>query len=202
MKKIGLLGGTFDPIHNGHIILAENAYNQMLLDMVVLLVSPDPPHKQDCLISPFRYRYEMAKTAAEGHPEMTVSDYEIHLPVPSYTAQTLENLRIQYPNDKFYFIIGEDSLDNIESWYEPAKVMQLCELIVAIREESFESRSITDQIEYLKTKYNAIIHLLKSDYINISSTEIRHKVSNSESIHHLVPKGVEEYIWKEKLYTE
>lgn len=200
MKRIGLLGGTFDPVHNGHIILAENALNQMQLDMVVLLVSPDPPHKQDKIISSFNSRYEMTVIAAKGYEGFIVSDYETHLPVPSYTAQTLENLRIQYPNDKFYFIIGEDSLDNIESWYEPAKVMSLSELIVAVREENFESRSINDQIEYLKDKYNAVIHLLKSDYINISSTEIRNKVHNNESIHGLVPEGVEEYIWKENLY--
>ena len=202
MKRIGLLGGTFDPVHNGHIILAENAYNQMQFDMVVLLVSPDPPHKQDKVILPFNFRYDMTKIAAEGHEGLTVSDYETHLPSPSYTAQTLENLRVQYPNDKFYFIIGEDSLDNIESWYEPAKVMNLCELVVAVREENFDSRSISDQIDYLSEKYGAVIHLLKSDYINISSTEIRNKVSNKESIHDLVPEGVEAYIWKEKLYTK
>ena len=80
--------------------------------------------------------------------------------------------------------------------------MNLCELVVAVREENFDSRSISDQIDYLSEKYGAVIHLLKSDYINISSTEIRNKVSNKESIHDLVPEGVEAYIWKEKLYTK
>lgn len=200
MKRIGLLGGTFDPPHNGHIILAENALKQMNLDTVILLVSPDPPHKQDKQITAFSHRYNMSGLAAEGKDGILVSDYETHLPVPSYTAQTLEHLKDQYPNDVFYFIIGEDSLDNIEKWYHPEKVMELTELIVAVREENFESRTIEDQINYLKTKYGAVIHLLKSDYVNISSTGIRSNIINGKNIKGLVPEKVEEYIWKEKLY--
>lgn len=201
MKKIGLLGGTFDPIHYGHIILAENSLKQMDLDCVILLVSPDPPHKQDITLSPFRDRFEMARMAAEGMENILVSDYETHLPGPSYTAQTLENLKEQYPNDRFYFIIGEDSLDNIEKWYRPADIMSLAELIVAVREENFDSRTIDDQIAYLKERYNARIHLLKSDYVNISSTQIRHTVSEGGDINTMVPEKVAEYIWKENLYT-
>ena len=200
MKRIGLLGGTFDPPHNGHIILAENALKQMNLDTVILLVSPDPPHKQDKQITAFSHRYNMSGLAAEGKDGILVSDYETHLPVPSYTAQTLEHLKDQYPNDVFYFIIGEDSLDNIEKWYHPEEVMKLTELIVAVREENFESRTIEDQINYLKTKYGAVIHLLKSDYVNISSTGIRSNIINGKNIKGLVPEKVEEYIWKEKLY--
>ena len=200
MKRIGLLGGTFDPPHNGHIILAENALKQMNLDTVILLVSPDPPHKQDKQITAFSHRYNMSGLAAEGKDGILVSDYETHLPVPSYTAQTLEHLKDQYPNDVFYFIIGEDSLDNIEKWYHPEKVMKLTELIVAVREENFESRTIEDQINYLETKYGAVIHLLKSDYVNISSTGIRSNIINGKNIKGLVPEKVEEYIWKEKLY--
>ncbi len=200
MKRIGLLGGTFDPPHNGHIILAENALKQMNLDTVILLVSPDPPHKQDKQITAFSHRYNMSGLAAEGKDGILVSDYETHLPVPSYTAQTLEHLKDQYPNDVFYFIIGEDSLDNIEKWYHPEKVMKLTELIVAVREENFENRTIEDQINYLKTKYGAVIHLLKSDYVNISSTGIRSNIINGKNIKGLVPEKVEEYIWKEKLY--
>ena len=202
MKRIGLLGGTFDPVHNGHMILAENALSQLRLDSVILLVSPDPPHKQDKTISAFQKRFDMARLAAEGKEGIYVSDYETHLPTPSYTAQTLENLRQQYPCDKFYFIIGEDSLDNIEKWYRPADVMAMSELIVAVREENFDSRTIEEQMTYLKNRYNAVIHLLKSGYVNISSTEIRNDVKKGNSIEDAVPSKVAEYIWKEKLYTE
>ena len=201
MKKTGLLGGTFDPIHNGHIMLAESALDQLELDYVIFLVSPDPPHKRNQEISPFNKRYEMAKLAVSEMDRIIVSDYENHLPTPSYTAQTLTHLNEQYPNDRFYFIIGEDSLDNIESWYEPAKVMELSELVVAVRKEEFDSRSAEDQIVYLKEKYNAKIHLLKSDYVDISSTEIRKSVHENKDISTMVPEKVAEYIWKEKLYT-
>lgn len=201
MKKTGLLGGTFDPIHNGHIMLAQSALDQLELDYVILLVSPDPPHKQNQEVSQFDIRYEMAKLAVTETDRIIVSDYENHLPTPSYTAQTLTHLKEQYPNDRFYFIIGEDSLDNIESWYEPAKVMELSELVVAVRKEEFDSRSAEDQIAYLKEKYNAVIHLLKSDYVDISSTEIRKSVHENKDISTMVPEKVAEYIWKEKLYT-
>ncbi|MDO4939975.1 MAG: nicotinate-nucleotide adenylyltransferase [Lachnospiraceae bacterium] len=201
MKKIGLLGGTFDPVHNGHLALAENALEQLSLDCVIMLVSPDPPHKQDIALSNFEKRFEMTKLAAEGLDRIIASDYETHLPVPSYTAQTLENLRDQYPHDRFFFIIGEDSLDNIEKWYEPARVMSLAELVVGIRKESFDNRPVEEQIDYLKSKYGVTIHLLDSDYVDISSTEIRERLLNGLAINDMVPEKVADFIWKEKLYT-
>jgi len=201
MRRVGLLGGTFDPIHNGHLVIAYEAYRQISLDEVWLMVSPDPPHKKGRTITQFSHRYRMASLAAEDAAYVTPSDYEVHLPQPSYTAKTLKSLMADYPDTQFYFIIGEDSLHAIETWYEPAEVMRLTELIVAVRDGESYSRTVLEQKEYLCEKYGARIHLLRSENVDISSTMIRERVKSGESIKGLVPFKVEEYIWKEMLYT-
>jgi len=195
------LGGTFDPIHNGHIVLARNAYEQFSLDEVWMLVSPDPPHKREHSVTGFQHRYNMVRLAAEKETFMLPSDYEVRLTQPSYTAQTLRELRKDYPGYRFFFIIGEDSLDAIETWYHPEEVMALTELIVAVRSAGAHSRSIGAQTAYLKERYGARISIIDSDYVNISSTDLRNRVAAGESIAGLVPPKVEEYIWTEKLYT-
>ena len=202
MKRIGLLGGTFDPIHKGHLILAENAYRQLELDKVVLLVSPDPPHKKDKKVSDFKHRYNMALLASEGKDFLEVSDFETTLAQPSYTVNTLKALKELYPENRYYFIIGEDSLDAIERWYHPEEILQMTHLIVAVRDEEDDDKTIEEQSSYLQAKYNAKIHLLKSDYVNISSTAIRNAVYAKEAIDEYVPEKVEDYIWKENLYTK
>jgi len=148
----------------------------------------------------------MVQLAAYGRPYLVPSDYETTLPQPSYTAQTLAALKKDHPDCKFCFIIGEDSLDAIETWYHPEEVMSLTELIVAVRNihpgtEGVKGRSILEQAEYLRNKYRAVISILDSDYVDISSTYLREKVRRGESIEGLVPAEVAEYIWTEKLYT-
>jgi len=201
MKRAGLLGGTFDPIHNGHMELAQNSYEQFSFDEIWMMVSPDPPHKKDHSISPFAHRFNMVQLAAQDRPYMITSDYEVRLPQPSYTVHTLRALKEDYPDTEFSFIIGEDSLDAIETWYHPEEVMVLTDLIVAVRNEGAHVRDISDQADYLRDKYGARIHILNSDYIDISSSDLRIKVMRGESIEGLVPSEVEKYIWTEHLYT-
>lgn len=202
MRRIGLLGGTFDPIHYGHLILAENAYRQMNLDAVILLVSPDPPHKQDKVITGFQHRFNMVKLAVEDKDYLVPSDFETTLPQPSYTANTLKALKECDPETRYYFIIGEDSLDAIETWYHPEEIFKLTHLIVAVREEEDDDKTMEEQAQHLKEKYNAKIHLLRSDYVNISSTEIREAVADDLDIRGVVPEKVADYIWKENLYIK
>lgn len=200
--RIGLLGGTFDPIHFGHMILAENAYDQYELDELWFMPSPDPPHKLAKEKSPYDVRFEMTRLAVDGRDGFLASDYEIKLEQPSYSAKTLASLHKDYPDDDFFFIIGEDSLDKIETWYEPAKVLTQATILVAGRLEDDDDKTLEDQIEYLTEKYNASIFPIFGDYIDISSTEIRKRVNAGLSISDLVPAEVEEYIWKEKLYIK
>ena len=200
MKRIGILGGTFDPVHNGHLFLAANAKEQFGLEEVWLMPSPDPPHKKNSSVSNFDRRFRMTELAVCDSPGFCVSDFEIHLPQPSYSAKTLEALRNEYPEYRFYFIIGEDSLDHIETWYHPETVMALATLIVAVRKEEDDNRTVEEQISYLKEKYHADILQIVSEEIDISSTEIRDRIKHGKEISGLVPEAVERYIWKEKLY--
>ena len=200
MSKIGILGGTFDPIHNGHIALAQAARQQFGLNVVWMMTSPDPPHKLEQKKTSYAKRSRMTKLGVKGVDGLEYSGYEAQLPQPSYTAQTLAYLKKDYPEDTFYFIIGEDSLDHIESWYEPERIMALTTLIVASRTEDFESRSIEEQISYLSGKYHARILQIQWDGVEISSTEIRNMVASGQDISKLVPEAVRKYIWKEKLY--
>lgn len=200
MSRTGILGGTFDPLHNAHIALALEAKKQFNLDSVWLMPSPDPPHKSDKKKTPFSIRYKMTLAGLEGINGLVCSDYEAGLPQPSYTVQTLQNLKKDYPDDEFMFIIGEDSLDNIENWYHPEEIMKLTELIVAARDDG-DNRSLEEQTQLIQKEYGAVIHILKWKEINISSTEIRRRVASGESIDSMVPEGVKEIIWKENLYT-
>lgn len=201
MKKIGILGGTFDPIHNGHIELAKTAKEQYLLDEIWFMPSPDPPHKLQKSKSPYELRYKMTKVAIEGINGFICTDYEAKLPQPSYTANTLENLKKDFPDNEFFFIIGEDSLDMIETWYMPEKIMLLTTLIVAARKEDFDNRSVEEQVKHLEDKYSANIKVITWNPIDISSTELRERVKKRLSIKDLVPEKVEEIIWTEKIYT-
>lgn len=199
MKKIGLLGGTFNPIHNGHIMLAKAAYESCQLDEVWLLVSPDPPHKNDS-VAAFRHRYKMVELAAEDYPNLIPSDYEIKLPTPSYTVHTLKALKAEFPDAEFSFVIAGDNLYDIELWHKPEEILKLTELIVARRNVGVKERNFDEQAEYIEKKYNAKLHKIDSANVDVSSTQIREMVKNGESIKGLVGDKVEEYITKEKLY--
>jgi len=201
-KKTGILGGTFDPVHNGHLQLAKSALDELQLDMVVLMVAPDPPHKKDREITGMYHRLEMTRGAVEGLEGIECSMYEATLPVPSYTAQTLEHLRGDFQDTDFYFIVGEDSLDAIETWYHPEKVMKLATLVVARRKEEDDDKTVEEQADHLREKFGAKIIELRMDMIDISSTQIRKMVADGEDISALVPASVDEYIKQNGLYKK
>jgi len=199
MISTGLLGGTFDPIHNGHIALAENALKQCDLHEVWFMPAPQPPHKTDKFVSDFQYRYEMTEIGIRGHESFIITDFEQKLEGKSYSARTLAELKKAFPERVFSFIIGADSLFDIEKWYHPEEVMRLTTLIVAVRE--YDSPiSVRERREELISKYNADIILLDAPHIDISSSDIRIKVASGIDIGELVPDGVAEYIREHGLY--
>lgn len=134
MKRIGIMGGTFDPVHNGHLLLGRQARSEYGLDEIWYMPSHIPPHKKDHRITDGKDRLAMLELALEGIPFFSVSDFEMKREGNTYTAQTLELLKEEYPEDKFYFIIGADSLFQLETWYHPEKVMELTSLLVSGRE--------------------------------------------------------------------
>lgn len=201
MRRVGIMGGTFDPVHNGHILLGKQAYREYSLDEVWYMPSRQPPHKKDHPITDGKDRLNMLKLAIQGIPGFSVSDFEMKREGNTYTAQTMELLSEEYPDIKFYFIIGADSLFQLETWYQPKKVMALTSFLVSGRE--YESHGITmeQQIEYLKDKFNADIQILHNHEVDIASAEIRQRVLEGKSILQDVPLPVVEYIRSHRLYV-
>lgn len=201
MSRIGILGGTFDPIHNAHLGLGEQAYRQFGLDEIWFMPSGQPPHKTDHRVTEGVHRSAMVKLAISEIPCFTYSGFELERRGNTYTAQTLSLLRTAYPQHTFYFIVGADSLYQIEHWFHPELVMEQTELLVAVRPWHEEQhKSLEQQIRYLEAKYGARIHQIHFHETDISSEEIRQAVARGEDISSYVPAAVADYISKHGLY--
>lgn len=202
MRKIGIMGGTFDPVHNGHLMLADTAYRQFDLDQVWFLPNGNPPHKKEENIgTDARHRSRMVALAIQGRDYCRLEEYEVRRREVSCSYQTLEHFRKQYPEDEFYFIIGADSLFAIETWVHPERIFPACVILAACRDDHDSLEEMKVQIEHLKKVYpKARIQLLRSPLIPVSSSEIRRKIQAGLSIAEEVPEEVEAYIKEEELY--
>ena len=197
MRKTGILGGTFDPVHNGHMIIARAALEQYGLDEVLLMTGGNPPHKSGADITPARVRHEMVKLAAEGEPGLIPFGYEVDKKTYSYTAKTLTELRKANPDTEYYFIIGEDSLLNIMTWYKPEIIAKSCVLLVFPRGERTALDSLIDT---RKAELGADIRPINSACFGISSTDLRRRAAAGQSLRYFVPDKVAEYIARNRLY--
>jgi len=202
MAKIGIMGGTFDPIHNGHLVLGRQAYTEYGLDAIWYMPSGQPPHKKDHTITPAEDRCAMVRLAIAGEPRFQLSEFEISREGNTYTAQTLKLLAEEYPEHTFFFIIGADSLYEIERWYHPAEVLASVPILVAEREYDKEHLTMDQQIAYLSEKYICDIRKLHCKEIDVASSDIRRCIAEGESIQVYVPAKVEEYILANHLYQE
>lgn len=202
MRKIGIMGGTFDPVHNGHLMLADTAYRQFDLDQVWFLPNGNPPHKKEENIgTDARHRSRMVALAIQGRDYCRLEEYEVRRREVSCSYQTLEHFRKQYPEDEFYFIIGADSLFAIETWVHPERIFPACVILAACRDDHDSLEEMKVQVEHLKKVYpKARIQLLRSPLIPVSSSEIRRKIQAGLSIAEEVPEEVEAYIKEEELY--
>ena len=199
-KKVGIMGGTFDPVHNGHLLLGRQAYTEYHLDSVWFMPSGQPPHKRDHSVTDGTHRQAMVKLAIKDDPSFEFSDFEFQRNGNTYTAQTMALLKEAFPQHHFFYIIGADSLYEIEGWYHPEQVMASVPFLVADREYEKDHRSLKDQILHLNQLYNARIYLLHCKEVDIASARIRQAVREGESIHGLVPQAVREYIAAHNLY--
>lgn len=200
MARIGIMGGTFDPIHNGHLMIGRQAKQEYGLSQVWFMPSGQPPHKKDHHVTSAEQRCDMVKLALAHEAGLVFSDFEIRRPGNTYTAQTLALLAKNYPEHEFYFILGADSLYEIEQWYKPELIMARTTILAAGREYSQEHLSLEQQINYLTQKYKARIYPLHSPEMDISSEEIRLLASCGKSAEKYVPEKVWEYICKHGLY--
>lgn len=199
MKKVGIMGGTFNPIHIGHLMLAENAYDFCELDEIWFIPSAEPPHKIQNHVLDYKHRSRMTELAIKDIPYFIKSDFECERKAQSYTAETLRLLHERYPNIEFYFIMGADSMFQIESWYEPQKVMANAVLVVAVRDHH-SNQEMQNQMHYLTQKYHARIQLINMPGIDLSSELIRNRVAAHETIRFFVPEDVRDYIYENHLY--
>lgn len=202
MAEIGIMGGTFDPIHNGHLMLGRQAYEEYHLDEVWFMPSGNPPHKKDHLVTDAALRCKMVRLAIEGFPKFRLSEFEVQRAGNTYTAETLRLLHLHYPKHRFYFIVGADSLYEIENWFHPEQVMSQTILLAAGREYADAPRNMEEQIAYLKEKYKADIRMLHCREMDISSNELREMESHGHRISRYVPRSVENYIQIHKLYQD
>ena len=199
-KKIGIFGGTFDPIHTGHMIVAETIMDEFGLDQVVFIPAAVPPHKLGRQISPARDRYMMTMLATCSNPRFQVSDMEMHRQGPSYSRDTLAQLIEKHGSDaEFYFVVGADSVVSLHTWNRIDELLGMCHFIGASRPGCMPDMSkIRERFGPLAEK----IHCLETPELEISSTEIRKRVRQGKTIRYIVPEAVEQYIYKEKLYLD
>lgn len=200
MRRIGILGGTFDPVHNGHLLLGEQAYREYGLDEIWFMPSHVPPHKKDHLITDGAARIRMLELATESIPYFTVSDFEMGREGNTYTAQTLALLKEAYPDIEVYFIIGADSLYQLESWYHPEQVMAQAVLLVSGRTYEDGGVPLEDKVAYFNEKYNADIRILHNPKIDVASADIRKKAAEGRDLSKDMPAAVAEYIRETGLY--
>jgi nicotinate-nucleotide adenylyltransferase len=199
--RIGIMGGTFDPIHNGHITLAMEAYKQFRLDQIWFMPSGNPPHKPNAVVATNAQRKRMVELAIADFPYMCYNGMEMEREGYIYTADTMAILQEDYPEHSFYFILGADSLFSIEKWHEPCKLLAITHILAACR-DSYDDTALLKQISYLQGKYNARIELLKITPIPYSSHEIRQWYQDGVNIMQYIPPQVAAYIKKEGIYDK
>jgi nicotinate-nucleotide adenylyltransferase len=190
---IGVFGGTFDPVHLGHLIAAEQAREQARLDQVVFVPAARPPHKQRESPAPFGQRAEMLALAIAGHPAFRLDELEKDRPGPSYTADTLEELHRRQPDASFALILGADCLPELATWRDPGRIGHLADIIVVPRSPTSPAAQNVPHSVKIKTT-------LEMPLIGISSHDIRRRVAEGRNIRYLVPRAVQCYIETHGLY--
>lgn len=201
VKKVGILGGTFNPIHIGHLILAETARSTFELDEVLLMPSGCSYMKNQDEIEDAGTRTEMVRLAAAGNPFFHVSEIEVNREGNTYTYETLEHLCAGNADTVYYYIIGADTLYMMEKWRYPEKIFQNTVILAAVR-DGMSIAQLEEQVKMLEQKFGARICLLPAGDISISSTMIREKVKEGKSIRYLVPDSVMDYIYEHNMYAD
>ncbi len=199
-KRLGIMGGTFDPIHYGHLVLAEQIRCEYHLDKVLFIPAGHPPHKADRKVTDNMHRYFMTLLATINNPYFEVSTIELENKEISYTIHTIMKLKeIYHENTELYFITGADAICELDTWRDVENLFKLCNFIAGTRPGP-STKYIDTKIDELQKKYNSYIRKIDSPALAISSTDIRNKIRERQSIKYLLPESVEYYIYKNGLY--
>jgi nicotinate-nucleotide adenylyltransferase len=199
-RRVGFFGGTFDPVHLGHLILAEQSREQAGLDEVWFVPAGQPPHKVGKPVTRYEQRVEMVELAIAGQPAFRVEQVERDRPGPHYTADTLTELRRDHPGVEFFLLIGADALADLPGWYDPVRVVASATLLVTPRlnyplKEPDELRAALPPGTPLRVEY-----VRSLSFVDISGRDLRRRVAEGRSIRYLVPRAVECYVLEKKLY--
>jgi len=186
---VGILGGTFDPPHNGHIAIARAALKELRLSKIIFIPALIQPHKAAKTATPAENRINMLRLALTGENKFEISDIELRRKGPSFTVDTLEDLRGSYPADQFFLIIGADNVSEIESWQEPERIFELAAVCAANRPKYEASGRFAREIKYFRMPL-----------VDISSTEIRARIRTGQSVSGMIAPEVERYITDKGLY--
>lgn len=197
--KIGIMGGTFNPIHNGHLLLAEMAYEQLHLDTVWIMPNKKPYYKELAGNITEENRVEMIQRAIVDNSHFQFSDMELKREGVTYTVDTLEQMKKMYPSAELYFILGKDSLDYLDQWKDADKIMQMATIVAASRDD-LKKDAIIKKMGELKRQFHANIVLLDSPNMEISSSYLRASLKEGRSCKYLMPDSVISYIKEKGLY--
>lgn len=189
--SVGVLGGSFDPVHNGHVAIARSFLDSGKISELWVLLTPDPPHKNNQALSNYQQRFEMLQAAFQSMDDVNVSDFEKQLPQPSYTVQTLQQLTQRHPERTFYLCMGGDSMKEFKQWKDWQEILSYCELLVAQRPG--------EEVEP-DPELAAHTHFVTHQPVDISSTTIREAVARGEDISAYVPEEVCDLIYQYNLY--
>ena len=197
--RLGIYGGTFDPIHYGHLLLAERCREELQLDEVWFIPAGTPPHKQGRVTTPARARADMVEFAVSGFPEFRVSRIEMERGGPSYTVQTLEQLRTADPSRELFLLMGADSIAELATWKDPSRILELAQVVAVNRAGEVPDLSSLDA---LMQQTGRTVRIVEMPAMGVSASEIRTRVAHGQSIRFLTPRPVEMYLRQHNLYGE
>lgn len=198
MSKIGILGGTFNPIHLAHLYIAYEAKSQLNLDKIIFMPAGSPPHKKDKEVLEASLRYNMVCEAIKNYEDFEISDYEIHKAGYSYTYETLEKFKSE--NNELYFITGADCLMDIEKWKKPEEIFNLSKLVVFNR-PGYSKKNLIIQKDKIEMKFNTSIKFLDIIDLEISSSMIRERIEDGKRVDFFLSKEVLDYIKENNIYN-
>lgn len=200
-KSLAIMGGTFDPIHYGHLVTAEAVRHEFNIDQVLFMPTGQPPHKSRENITHSEHRYLMTVLATATNPSFNVSRLEIDRKGITYTIDTIKDLIKIYGTDiELYFITGADALSHILMWKDSEDLLKMCTFVAVTRPE-YHKEELIERIELIRNDYQSKIHFLEVPALSISSTNIRDRIKKGMPIKYLLPESVENYIYKFKLYS-
>lgn len=199
--RMGILGGTFDPVHYGHLQLAETCRQQLQLDQVRLIPAGLPPHKTGARIADGHARADMLKLAVSGYPEFVVDRREIRRQGPSFTVDTLEEIAAEFPEAELFFLMGADSLRDVPGWRQPERIAELATL-VAVNRPGLQLPDHDQLSQWVGAALADRIRLVSMPGCDISATDLRRRIAERQGLRFLTPRAVEAFIDQHGLYRE